>query len=137
MARRRVVGRQEIVTPRGPVNVTGSPASEASSRIPSTSALSRRANEVRASRHPGPWRERTGSCSHHVEITQHLLLLVLILDEFGAKPETGQGARRSWDIAAIMRVRSSLKRRNLSCMRLKASIVPRTSRDPRGRIAEA
>ena len=38
-ARRMAVGRQEIVTPRGPENVTGSPASDASWQIPSTSAL--------------------------------------------------------------------------------------------------
>jgi hypothetical protein len=39
MARRMPVGRQKIVTPRGPKNVTSSPASEASWQIPSTRAL--------------------------------------------------------------------------------------------------
>jgi hypothetical protein len=43
-----------------------------------------------------------------------------------------RGVRRSWDIAAIMRVRSSLKRRSRSRMRLNASINARTSRGPRG-----
>jgi hypothetical protein len=38
-ARRKAVGRPDIVAPRGPENVTGSPASEAFWRIPSTSAL--------------------------------------------------------------------------------------------------
>jgi hypothetical protein len=38
-ALRKAVGRRGIVTPRGPENVTGSPVSEASWQIPSTSAL--------------------------------------------------------------------------------------------------
>jgi hypothetical protein len=50
-----------MVTPRGPENVTGSPASAASWQIPSTSALG-----------------------------EHLLLLVAIFDEFRTKPQPRQ-----------------------------------------------
>ena len=38
--------------------------------------------------------------------------------------------RRSWEIAASMRVRSSTKRRRRSCMRLKARVARRSSREP-------
>ena len=41
------------------------------------------------------------------------------------------GVRRSCEMAAIMRVRSSTKRRRRNCMSLKARIAWRTSRGPR------
>ena len=94
IARRKAVGRQEIVTLRGPENVTGSPASEASSQ----NSLDERAQvDERAGLAlrviPSKGEDELDHVPHHVEIAQHLLLLVLILDEFRAKPQTRQRRR--------------------------------------------